>query len=170
MLSRAVLAVGMHGSLLIMAAFLPPGAALLELYPFGVPAENYTPYRTMAGLPGPAPPLLGLSRAMLMQCYGVTLTPGMNLRYAAWVNTDEARSQSHPDNPPHLGGLAHLTPAERTKVGCWRRGLWRRVAYLSAQIIDAKTVPPHVCCSDPAWLFRIYQVRLWTWTAGVFWL
>lgn len=52
LLSHAKLAVGMHGSLLIMSIFLPPGSALLELYPFAVPAENYTPYKTLASLRG----------------------------------------------------------------------------------------------------------------------
>lgn len=45
--------------------FLPPGSVLLELYPFAVPSENYTPYRTMSQL------------------------PGMNLVYRAWENTHE---------------------------------------------------------------------------------
>ena len=50
-LSAADLAIGMHGSMLIMAMFLKPGSGLLELFPFGVPAENYTPYKTLAQLP-----------------------------------------------------------------------------------------------------------------------
>ena len=51
-LRRAVIAVGMHGSLLIMGLFLPPGSILIELFPFAVPSENYTPYKTMCELKG----------------------------------------------------------------------------------------------------------------------
>lgn len=51
-LRSTVIAVGVHGSALILGMFLPPGALLVELYPYAVPAENYTPYRTMCGLSG----------------------------------------------------------------------------------------------------------------------
>ena len=44
--------VGMHGSIHILNMFLPLHALSVELYPYAVPAENYTPYRHMAGLPG----------------------------------------------------------------------------------------------------------------------
>ena len=45
------LAVGMHGSILALAMFMPAGGALVELFPYGVPASHYTPYRTLAELP-----------------------------------------------------------------------------------------------------------------------
>ena len=51
-LRRARVVLGMHGSILIMGMFCRKGTILLEMYPFAVPAENYTPYRTMANLPG----------------------------------------------------------------------------------------------------------------------
>jgi protein O-mannose beta-1,4-N-acetylglucosaminyltransferase len=35
-----------------MGIFMPPGSVLIELYPYAVPSDNYTPYRTMARLPG----------------------------------------------------------------------------------------------------------------------
>ena len=50
--TRAQLAVGMHGAILALAMFLPQGAAVVELFPYGVPAAHYTPYRTLAELPG----------------------------------------------------------------------------------------------------------------------
>lgn len=46
------MAIGLHGSILAMAMFLPMGALLVELYPYAVPADNYTPYKTMANLDG----------------------------------------------------------------------------------------------------------------------
>lgn len=46
------MAIGLHGSLLIMSMFLPTTAVLVELFPYAVPADNYTPYRTLAQLPG----------------------------------------------------------------------------------------------------------------------
>ena len=38
-----------------------------------------------------------------------------------------------------MGGIAHLPIEEQQKIK------------------DTKTVPPHICCEDPYWLFRIYQ-------------
>ena len=51
-LREAKLAIGMHGALLIMGLYLPPGSILIEMYPYAIPSENYTPYRTMAHFPG----------------------------------------------------------------------------------------------------------------------
>lgn len=45
----------------------------------------------------------------------------------------------HPENSPSHGGLDHLAPEERQ------------------QILETTTVPPHLCCTNPYWLFRIYQ-------------
>jgi len=53
-LSRAAVVVGMHGSLLALAVFLPPGAVLVELFPYAVNPDHYTPYRTLVNLPGMA--------------------------------------------------------------------------------------------------------------------
>ena len=50
--SSAAVATGIHGSLLALAMFLPPGAILVELFPYAVNPLHYTPYRTMASLPG----------------------------------------------------------------------------------------------------------------------
>jgi len=51
-LKNTVVAMGMHGSALILSMFLPPGALLIEFFPYRVPPENYTPYKTLCGLPG----------------------------------------------------------------------------------------------------------------------
>jgi len=60
-------------------------------------------------------------------------------RYASWRNTDERKSVAHPDRAPEQGGLLHLSVSEQ-----------RRIA-------DSREVPPHLCCTDQEWLYRIYQ-------------
>ena len=55
----------MHGALLALSAFLPPKSILIELFPYAIPPENYTPYKTLSSL------------------------PSMNLRYSWWVNPTE---------------------------------------------------------------------------------
>lgn len=92
LLGRARLAVGMHGSILITALFLRPGAGLVELFPYAVPPENYTPYRTLAGL------------------------PGMGLAYRAWRNTCRACTVGHPQRERDAGGLLHLDEAARQAI------------------------------------------------------
>jgi len=114
-LSTCRVAVGMHGSILIMALFLPPGAALVEIFPYGISAENYTPYRKLAGI------------------------AELHLQYLPWETHDPRQSVGYPDRPPSQGGLAHLRLEERQAV------------------LDNERVAPHLCCSDPAWLYRIYQ-------------
>lgn len=114
-ISTAAVAVGMHGSILIFGLFLPPGALLVELFPYAVPAEQYRPYRTMAEL------------------------PALRLHYSAWENRLSANSVGYPDRPKAMGGLQHLSPEERE------------------QVLAVTRVPPHLCCSDPYWLYRIYQ-------------
>lgn len=86
----AELVVGMHGSIHALDLFLPPGARVIELYPFAVPPDNYTPYKTLAQLTG--------------------------LEYRAWANPDRQSSIGHPDWPPLLGGLGHLDESERNRI------------------------------------------------------
>eukprot|EP01137_Pigoraptor_chileana_P022706 Opistho-2@87891 len=114
-LSRTALAVSLHGSMLAMAMFMPRGSAVIELFPFGIPAENYTPYKTLAGL------------------------DGMQIAYRAWVNKNESATVGHAYRPANQGGLNHLSKEMREKV------------------INTPDVPTHLCCSDPHWLYRIYQ-------------
>ena len=112
---RSIIAIGMHGSLLILAMFLPPGALLIELYPLWVPGENYTPYKTLAAL------------------------PGVDLWYGAWMNKHPNLNVPHPEYPSSHGGLESFDAELRNKV------------------LSTKGVPKHLCCTDPFWLFRIYQ-------------
>lgn len=114
-LRGAVMAFGMHGSLLILTMFLPPGAILIEGYPYGVPPENYTPYRTMCAL------------------------PGMLLTYRSWVPTNSTASIGHPDRRPRQGGLGNLNATYRNFI------------------LTSTTIPPHECCDNPHWLYRIFQ-------------
>ena len=52
LMTHADAAIGMHGSILILTMFMKPHAQVIEMFPFGVPPENYTPYKTLANLPG----------------------------------------------------------------------------------------------------------------------
>jgi protein O-mannose beta-1,4-N-acetylglucosaminyltransferase len=114
-LGRTKVAIGMHGSVLIMGLFLPRGSVLIELYPYAVPSDNYTPYRTMSRL------------------------PGMNIAYRAWENKYPDNNIPHPDRDMYHGGINHLKPEERDAI------------------LNTPTVPKHTCCTNPYWLFRIYQ-------------
>ncbi|XP_078607616.1 protein O-linked-mannose beta-1,4-N-acetylglucosaminyltransferase 2-like [Branchiostoma floridae x Branchiostoma japonicum] len=89
---KASMLVGMHGSFLTLAMFLPPGAVVVELFPYAVNPEHYAPYRTLASL------------------------PGMELTYAAWRNTEQQNTITYPYNPWDLGGLAHLDTAEQDAI------------------------------------------------------
>jgi protein O-mannose beta-1,4-N-acetylglucosaminyltransferase len=51
-LRRARIVIGMHGSILVMAMFCRRGTVFIEMFPFAVPSEHYTPYRTMSNLVG----------------------------------------------------------------------------------------------------------------------
>lgn len=114
-LQKTKFAMGMHGSMLIMGMFMPRGSVLVEFYPYAVPGDNYTPYKTMARL------------------------PGMEITYRAWENKHEKNNIMHPEYPKWHGGLQDFPKDEQEKI------------------MKTKTVPTHFCCTDPYWLFRIYQ-------------
>lgn len=114
-LRRSIIAIGMHGSLLILSMFLPPRALLIELYPLWVPGNNYTPYKTLAAL------------------------PGIDLWYGAWMNKHPKLNIPHPEYPASHGGLQDFSEELRNRV------------------LSTEGVPTHLCCTDPFWLFRIYQ-------------
>jgi protein O-mannose beta-1,4-N-acetylglucosaminyltransferase len=105
----------MHGSMLIMGMFLPRGSILIEFYPYAVPGDNYTPYRTMSNL------------------------PGMDIVYRKWENKYPENNVMHPDRSLYQGGIKHLPKAEQDAI------------------LNDPTVPKHTCCTNPYWLFRIYQ-------------
>jgi len=64
--------------------------------------------------------------------------PGMDIRYEAWENKLESNNQAFPDRDPWHGGIRYLSEA------------------IQADIVKSP-VTPHLCCSDPKWLYRIYQ-------------
>lgn len=113
---NSILVIGAHGSALILGMFLPAGATLIELFPYAVPAQNYTPYKKMCELDG-----------------------GSRLTYRSWVCSREEDVVAHPERAPSGGGIIHLEPEEQRKIK------------------ETPTVPEHLCCSNPYWLYRIYQ-------------
>ncbi|XP_051879697.1 protein O-linked-mannose beta-1,4-N-acetylglucosaminyltransferase 2 [Pristis pectinata] len=92
LISGASMLVSMHGSQLVMALFLPRGAVVVELFPYAVNPEHYTPYKTLASL------------------------PNMDLQYVAWQNTKEENTVTYPDRPWEQGGIAHLDRAEQERI------------------------------------------------------
>ncbi|XP_076353391.1 protein O-linked-mannose beta-1,4-N-acetylglucosaminyltransferase 2-like [Tachypleus tridentatus] len=76
--------VGMHGALLALLMFLKPNSVVIELFPYGVNPDSYTPYKTLATL------------------------PGFGLIYHSWQNTELNNTITKPDNPVELGGIRHL--------------------------------------------------------------
>ncbi|XP_059829152.1 protein O-linked-mannose beta-1,4-N-acetylglucosaminyltransferase 2 [Hypanus sabinus] len=92
LISGASMLVSMHGSQLVMAMFLPRGAVVVELFPYAVNPEHYTPYKTLASL------------------------LGMDLQYIAWQNTKEENTVIHPDRPWEQGGIAHLDRVEQERI------------------------------------------------------
>ena len=97
LVSEASILIGMHGSSLVLSMFLQEGSALLELFPYAVPAEEYTPYRTLVGL------------------------PGMNIAYQSWENMNEDNTITHPDYPATYGGISHLDKEEQDRIKASRR-------------------------------------------------
>ncbi|KAI1885678.1 hypothetical protein AGOR_G00206290 [Albula goreensis] len=91
-ISRASMLVSMHGAQLVTSLFLPRGAAVVELFPYGVNPEHYAPYRTLASL------------------------PGMDLQYVAWRNTMEENSVAFPERTWDQGGIAHLEKEEQERI------------------------------------------------------
>ncbi|XP_005994637.1 protein O-linked-mannose beta-1,4-N-acetylglucosaminyltransferase 2 [Latimeria chalumnae] len=91
-ISKASMLVSMHGAQLVTAIFLPQGATIVELFPYAVNPEHYTPYKTLASL------------------------PGMGLQYIAWQNTKQENTITFPDRPWDLGGISHLDKAEQERI------------------------------------------------------
>ncbi|XP_031796328.1 protein O-linked-mannose beta-1,4-N-acetylglucosaminyltransferase 2 [Sarcophilus harrisii] len=92
LVSNASMLVSMHGAQLITALFLPRGAVVVELFPYAVNPDHYTPYKTLAGL------------------------PDMDLHYVAWRNTKQENTVTYPDRPWDQGGIAHLDRAEQERI------------------------------------------------------
>ncbi|XP_053265378.1 protein O-linked-mannose beta-1,4-N-acetylglucosaminyltransferase 2-like [Podarcis raffonei] len=92
LISNASMLVSMHGAQLTMSLFLPRGATVVELFPYAINPEHYTPYKTLCAL------------------------PGMDLQYVAWQNTEKENTVAYPDRPWDQGGIAHLDKAEQDRI------------------------------------------------------
>lgn len=84
LLRKSSVLVGMHGSAMILSVFLPPGAVIIELFPFGLQPQYVSPTKAMCSI------------------------QGINYQYFSWVNTKENNSITHEDFPPLLGGISYL--------------------------------------------------------------
>ena len=82
--------IGVHGSALALAAFLPPTSGIIEIFPYGIKPERYTPYKALA--------------------------KNLGLEYRSWVNQDVNSSIPHPEYPPEWGGINHLSEQERDQI------------------------------------------------------
>ncbi|KAI8854645.1 hypothetical protein BC829DRAFT_412779 [Chytridium lagenaria] len=91
LMRRARVVLAMHGSILIMGMFCRRGTVMIEMFPYAVPSDNYTPYKTMCQL------------------------PGMALIYRAWENKHPNTSITHDDEDAMLGGINHL-PADEQEI------------------------------------------------------
>lgn len=78
--------VSMHGAELILSMFLPEYSVVIELFPYGIPPENYTPYKTL------------------------TKIKGINLIYRSWGNKDPLKTVTHPKYAPEYGGISLYLP------------------------------------------------------------
>jgi protein O-mannose beta-1,4-N-acetylglucosaminyltransferase len=46
-LRKAKIVIGMHGAIMAMIMFCKRGTVVVEMYPYGIPSEHYTPYKTL---------------------------------------------------------------------------------------------------------------------------
>lgn len=90
--SQCSVLIGMHGALLVLSMFLPPGGIVVELFPYAINSHVYTPYRTLSTL------------------------SGMGIIYVAWENKVLSNTVPHPDNPPEFGGIRHLSAEEQEAI------------------------------------------------------
>ena len=84
--------IGMHGAQLILSMFLPENSIVLEIFPYGIPSSDYTPYQTLASI------------------------AGVNLLYGAYENKDPTKSHAHPEYPVHYGGIRHFSPDKQAEI------------------------------------------------------
>ena len=84
--------IGMHGSILSLAIFLRPGSFLVELFPYGVNPDNYTPYKTLAEI------------------------SGMDISYNTWQNKMKQNTVMHPNRTKEEGGILHLSLKEQNNI------------------------------------------------------
>ena len=74
--------IGMHGSMLVLSMFLRPGSFVIELFPYAINPENYTPYKTLAEI--------------------------MDIPYFSWQNKIKNNTVAYPNRTKSEGGIMHL--------------------------------------------------------------
>ncbi|XP_046328957.2 protein O-linked-mannose beta-1,4-N-acetylglucosaminyltransferase 2-like [Haliotis rufescens] len=84
--------IGMHGSLMILSTFLKPGSFVIELFPYAINPDSYTPFKTLAEI------------------------RGMQLVYKAWANQNREDTIMHSDWPADLGGILDLPKEEQDDI------------------------------------------------------
>lgn len=91
-ISKTRILIGMHGSAMIHAMFLPPGSTIVEIFPFGIQPFFVSPLKALCS------------------------RPNVFYNYLAWVNKNESNTRTHPDYPPLHGGISHLPLSEQRKI------------------------------------------------------
>lgn len=91
-ITKTRILIGMHGSAMILAMFLPPGSTIIELFPFGIQPFFVSPLKALCS------------------------RPNVFYKYFAWVNKNESNTRTHPDYPPLHGGISHLPLSEQRKI------------------------------------------------------
>lgn len=119
--------IGMHGSGLILSMFLQSGSSLIELFPFAINSEYFTPYKTLTQL------------------------NGMNINYFEWKNELINNTVTHSEYPKELGGIQHLSDEEKEKISsrvddvpkhlCCSNTYWLYRIYQDT-IIDIDSIKP----------------------------
>ncbi|KAG1666830.1 Protein O-linked-mannose beta-1,4-N-acetylglucosaminyltransferase 2 [Nymphon striatum] len=89
---EASILISVHGSALILSLFLRPWSIIIEVFPYGIRAEHYTPYKTLANI------------------------KNMNLLYYSWENIHRNKTVTHPNWPKEFGGLQHLPNSVKDKI------------------------------------------------------
>jgi len=92
LVSKSSILIGMHGSLLALAMFLPRGSTIVELFPYAINPVHYTPYKTLASL------------------------RGMDVNYVAWRNMDITKTVTYPERSWDEGGIIHLPDEQQQKI------------------------------------------------------
>lgn len=92
LVSKSSILLGMHGSLLALAMFLPEGSTVVELFPYAINPVHYTPYKTLVNL------------------------RGMNINYLAWRNMDIGKTVPHAERSWDEGGIIHLPEEQQHKI------------------------------------------------------
>ena len=82
--------IGMHGSILVLSMFLRPGSFVIELFPYAINPQHYTPYKTLAKI--------------------------MNITYIPWQNKLKTNTVGHPNRTKSEGGIMHLDKEMQRKI------------------------------------------------------